>query len=87
MGFGISSTWNTPNWGMWNTPTFNNLNTFDFSNNNIWPTPSSSGLSTTSTENETYEQYKKRMENETKEAEKSSNNAELNTITAATSKD
>ena len=80
MGFGISSTWNTPNWGMWNTPTFNNLNTFDFSNNNIWPTPSSSGSSTTSTENETYEQYKKRMEKETKEAEKSSNNAELNTI-------
>ena len=68
MGFGISSTWNTPNWGMWNTPTFNNLNTFDFSNNNIWPTPSSSGSSTTSTEKET------------KEAEKSSNNAELNTI-------
>ena len=63
MGFGISSTWNTPNWGMWNTPTFNNLNTFDFSNNNIWPTPSSSGSSTTSTEDE-----------------KSSNNAELNTI-------
>ena len=80
MGFGISSTWNTPNWGMWNTPTFNNLNTFDFSNNNIWATPSSSGSSTMSTENETYEQYKKRMEKESKEAEKSSNNAELNTI-------
>ena len=50
MGFGISSTWNTPNWGMWCPPTFNNLNTFNFSNN-IWPTPSSSGSSTTSTEN------------------------------------
>lgn len=72
MGFGISSTWNTPNWGMWCPPTFNNLNTFNFSNN-IWPTPSSSGSSTTSTENETYEQ-------EAKEAETSSNNAELNTI-------
>ena len=79
MGFGISSTWNTPNWGMWNTPTFSNLNTFNFSNN-IWPTPSSSSSSTTSTDNETYEQYKKRMEKEAKEAETSSNNAELNTI-------
>ena len=81
MGFGISSTWNTPNWGMWNTPPFGSFNnTFDFSNNNIWPTSSSSDSSTTSTENETYEQYKKRMEKETKEAEKSSNNAELNTV-------
>lgn len=79
MGFGISSTWNTPNWGMWNTPTFSNLNTFNFSNN-IWPTPSSSSSSTTSTDNETYEQYKKRMEKKAKEAETSSNNAELNTI-------
>lgn len=80
MGFGISNTWNTPNWEMWCPPTFNNLNTFDFSSNNIWPTPSSSGSSTSSTENETYEQYKKRMEKEAKEIEKSSNNAELNTI-------
>lgn len=82
MGFGISSTWNTPNWGMWNTPAFGSFNnTFDFSNNNIWSTSSSSSSSsTTSTENETYEQYKKRMEKEAKEVETSSGNAELNTI-------
>lgn len=82
MGFGISDTWNTPNWDMWSTPAFGSFNnTFNFSNNNIWSTPSSSSSSsTTSTENETYEQYKKRMEKEAKEAETSSSNAELNTI-------
>ncbi len=82
MGFGISNTWNTPNWGMLNTPTFGSFNnTFDFSNGNIWTIPSStSSVTTTSPDNETYEQYKIRMEKETKEAESNSNTAELNTI-------
>ena len=82
MGFGISNTWNTPNWGMWNTPQFGSFNnTFDFSNNNIWSTSSSSSSSsTTSTENETYEQYKKRMEKEAEEAKVNAANAELNVI-------
>lgn len=82
MGFGISNTWNAPNWGMWNAPTFGSFNnTFDFSNGNIWTIPSStSSVTTTSPDNETYEQYKKRMEKEAKEAETTSGNAELNTI-------
>ncbi len=82
MGFGISNTWNTPNWGMWNMPAFGSFNnTFDFSNNNIWSTSSSSSSSsTTSTENETYEQYKKRMEKEAEEAKVNAANEELNVI-------
>lgn len=80
MGFEIYNTWNTPNWSM---PMFGDFNnSFNFSNENIWTMPSSSTITSTtaSTDNETYEQYKKRMEKESKEAEKSSNNAELNTI-------
>ena len=80
MGFEIYNTWNTPNWSM---PMFGDFNnSFNFSNENIWTMPGSSTTTSTtaSTDNETYEQYKKRMEKETKEAEKSSGNAELNTI-------
>ncbi len=80
MGFEIYNTWNTPNWSM---PMFGDFNnSFNFSNENIWTMPSSSTTTSTtaSTDNETYEQYKKRMEKESKEAEKSSGNAELNTI-------